>query len=121
MTMTEQDCENLIKAYPYGCLVNYKDSDIQVFSNEDIPMEEVHEYVKRGYDEKFNKYLKAIILQIDGDYVNISYETKPMPGFDRIRRITGYLVGTLDRFNDGKRAEEAARVKHSVLHHKNKD
>ncbi|MGE4484033.1 MAG: anaerobic ribonucleoside triphosphate reductase [Oscillospiraceae bacterium] len=35
-------------------------------------------------------------------------------GFERIRRITGYLVGTLDRFNDGKRAEEADRVKHSV-------
>lgn len=34
--------------------------------------------------------------------------------FERIRRITGYLVGTLDRFNDGKRAEEAARVKHSI-------
>ena len=34
--------------------------------------------------------------------------------FDRIRRITGYLVGTLDRFNDGKRAEEHDRVKHSV-------
>ncbi len=34
--------------------------------------------------------------------------------FDRIRRITGYLVGTLDRFNDGKRAEEHDRVKHNV-------
>ena len=34
--------------------------------------------------------------------------------FERIRRITGYLVGTLDRFNDAKRAEEADRVKHSV-------
>lgn len=34
--------------------------------------------------------------------------------FDRIRRITGYLVGTLDRFNDGKRAEEKDRVKHNV-------
>ena len=32
--------------------------------------------------------------------------------FERIRRITGYLVGTLDRFNDGKRAEEHDRVKH---------
>ena len=32
--------------------------------------------------------------------------------FERIRRITGYLVGTLDRFNDGKRAEERDRVKH---------
>lgn len=35
-------------------------------------------------------------------------------GFERIRRITGYLVGTLDRFNNGKRAEEKDRVKHDL-------
>ncbi|MCD8328921.1 MAG: anaerobic ribonucleoside triphosphate reductase [Ruminococcus sp.] len=35
-------------------------------------------------------------------------------GFERIRRITGYLVGTLDRFNNAKRAEERDRVKHSI-------
>lgn len=34
--------------------------------------------------------------------------------FERLRRITGYLVGSLERWNDGKQAEEAARVKHSV-------
>ncbi len=34
--------------------------------------------------------------------------------FDRIRRITGYLVGTLDRFNNAKRTEESDRVKHDV-------
>ncbi|MCH5184982.1 MAG: anaerobic ribonucleoside triphosphate reductase [Oscillospiraceae bacterium] len=34
--------------------------------------------------------------------------------FERIRRITGYLVGTLDRFNNGKRAEERDRVKHGI-------
>ena len=34
-------------------------------------------------------------------------------GFERIRRITGYLVGTVDRFNNGKKAEERDRVKHS--------
>lgn len=34
--------------------------------------------------------------------------------FERLRRITGYLVGTLDRWNDAKRAEEHDRVKHSV-------
>jgi len=33
--------------------------------------------------------------------------------FERIRRITGYLVGTIDRWNDGKRAELSKRVKHS--------
>ena len=35
-------------------------------------------------------------------------------GFERIRRITGYLVGTIDRFNNGKRAEERDRVKHGT-------
>ncbi len=34
-------------------------------------------------------------------------------GFERIRRITGYLVGTVDRFNNAKKAEEHDRVKHS--------
>lgn len=34
-------------------------------------------------------------------------------GFERIRRITGYLVGTVERFNNGKRAEEHDRVKHT--------
>lgn len=34
--------------------------------------------------------------------------------FERIRRITGYLVGTLDRFNNAKRAEVQDRVKHTA-------
>ena len=33
--------------------------------------------------------------------------------FERIRRISGYLVGTLDRWNDAKKAEEKDRVKHA--------
>lgn len=32
--------------------------------------------------------------------------------FERIRRITGYLVGTMDKWNDAKKAEERDRVKH---------
>lgn len=35
-------------------------------------------------------------------------------GFERIRRITGYLVGSLNRFNNAKRAEEKDRVKHDL-------
>ena len=34
--------------------------------------------------------------------------------FERIRRITGYLVGTIDRWNNAKKAEEKERVKHGV-------
>ncbi len=49
--------------------------------------------------------------------VNDENKTKKMTGegveFERIRRITGYLVGTVERFNNGKRAEERDRVKHT--------
>lgn len=40
-------------------------------------------------------------------------ETEGEYGFEKIRRITGYLVGTVDRFNDGKAAEERDRIKHA--------
>lgn len=35
-------------------------------------------------------------------------------GFERIRRITGYLVGTMEKWNDAKKAEERDRVKHNL-------
>lgn len=53
--------------------------------------------------------LKLTICE-DG-YVDAEYNLSPIP-FERIRRITGYLVGTVDRFNNAKRAEERDRVKH---------
>ena len=59
----------------------------------------------------------------EGHIMNYNPETK-MVGegvkFERIRRITGYLVGTVDRFNDGKRAEERDRVKHSAINNSTK-
>ncbi|MBR3137898.1 hypothetical protein IKG41_00940 [Candidatus Saccharibacteria bacterium] len=48
------------------------------------------------------------------EYFNDHAEWFEEGKFERLRRITGYLVGTLDRWNDAKKAEEAARVKHSV-------
>ena len=48
------------------------------------------------------------------------HENDGNPNFERIRRITGYLVGTLDRFNNGKRSEEHDRVKHLTGHDVNK-
>lgn len=48
------------------------------------------------------------------EYFNAHSEYFDEGKFERLRRITGYLVGTLDRWNDAKKAEEAARVKHSV-------
>lgn len=79
-----------------------------------IPMEELQAYVDRG--KKMYPSLVAIRVSIPADNpqeVEIHYDYKRGP-FHRIRRITGYLVGTLDRFNNGKRAEERDRVKHSI-------
>ena len=65
--------------------------------------------------EKYpDKVLRAVDLELDGNYVNAKYSFADIP-FQRIRRITGYLVGTLDRFNNAKRAEEKSRVKHEVM------
>ena len=48
------------------------------------------------------------------EYFNLHAEYFDEGKFERLRRITGYLVGTLDRWNDAKKGEEKARVKHSV-------
>jgi hypothetical protein len=63
--------------------------------------------------EKYGRKLESLDIQIDGEYADLSYQFAHVP-FERIRRITGYLVGTVDRFNNGKRAEERDRVKHTI-------
>jgi ribonucleoside-triphosphate reductase len=40
--------------------------------------------------------------------------TEEEGSFERVRRITGYLVGTMDKWNDAKKAEERDRVKHNL-------
>ena len=77
-----------------------------------LPQEEIDAYITRA-KEKYGKEPQSIDIRVDGDWVELSYDFGHLP-FQRIRRITGYLVGTLDRFNNGKRAEERDRVKHSV-------
>ena len=60
----------------------------------------------------------TIVHGEDGDYVDMKYEYENKPEnnkpMQRIRRITGYLVGTVDRWNNAKTAELADRVKHNT-------
>lgn len=74
--------------------------------------EEVKNYVNY-LEKKYGRKLKTLDIHLDGDYADLTYEFDEVP-FERIRRITGYLVGTMDKWNDAKRAEEADRVKHST-------
>jgi len=63
--------------------------------------------------EKYNRKLESLNIEIDGDYANLSFKFAPV-AFERIRRITGYLVGTTDHWNNAKKAEEKDRVTHSL-------
>ncbi len=82
---------------------------------ETISQEEINEYIKYVQEKNPEKEIAELNINVNGDYVDLGYTFENNVPFERIRRITGYLVGTLDRFNDGKRAEEKDRVKHDVL------
>ncbi|WP_295090174.1 anaerobic ribonucleoside-triphosphate reductase [Ruminococcus sp.] len=74
---------------------------------------EIDEYVRQIRKKHPDRIIKKLMLTIDGEFVDIQYNYDTVP-FERIRRITGYLVGTLDRFNDAKKAEESQRIKHDI-------
>ena len=80
-------------------------------SNIELSEQEKQAYIDHII-EKNGKKPAHVEVTVDGDYVDLKYYLEDIP-FERIRRITGYLVGTLDRFNDGKKAEEHDRVKHT--------
>ena len=74
---------------------------------------EIDEYIRQLRKKHPDRIIKHLSLTIDGEFVDIQYNYDTVP-FERIRRITGYLVGTLDRFNNAKRAEESQRIKHEI-------
>ena len=78
-----------------------------------LSQKEINTYVMQLKEANPDKEFKTFEFTVDGDYVDVNYTYDAVP-FERIRRITGYLVGTLDRFNNAKRAEVEDRVKHSV-------
>ena len=60
-----------------------------------------------------NQEFEQVMEKLEENVVKEPKKVGEGVGFERIRRITGYLVGTVDRFNNGKRAEEKDRVKHT--------
>ena len=76
------------------------------------PQEEINAYIARGA-ELYGREPDALDVRVDGEYVELAYHYHNQP-FHRIRRITGYLVGTLDRWGNAKRAEERDRIKHGL-------
>ncbi len=78
----------------------------------DISQKEAQAYVDY-LQNKYNRKLESLDVKVDGEFVDLNYEFEHV-NFDRIRRITGYLVGTMDNWNNAKASEEHDRVKHGV-------
>ena len=81
-----------------------------------IPQQEIDAYVSYVKDKYPGRKFSSIDIKLDGEYVDLSWQLEPEP-FERIRRITGYLVGTMDKWNNAKKAEEHDRVKHGLSRH----
>lgn len=79
-------------------------------SGDEISAEELSIYLSGVQSKKKYKIIKAAVT-VDGENVGINCTFQHVP-FERIRRTTGYLVGTTAKWCNSKRAEEHDRVKH---------
>lgn len=89
-------------------------TDVTVKGIDNISEQEILAYMDLIHQDNQRDEIESLEISAEsGDNVALDYTLRP-PQFQRIRRITGYLVGTLDRFNNAKRAEEHDRVKHGL-------
>lgn len=80
----------------------------------DEGLKELSQFPELHYSRLIELGIKSFKNNEDAKKYFERYQIEESESFERLRRITGYLVGSLDRWNDGKRAEEAARVKHTI-------
>lgn len=107
--MPKED-RKIIKKHGIVCGV-----DVTVDGLKDVSVNEVKNYLKL-LNEKIAKEDVLTSFSIHKgkeDTVDIDYVARA-PKIERIRRITGYLVGDMDRWNNAKQAEERDRVKHTA-------
>jgi hypothetical protein len=88
--------------------------DVTIHNLDNIPEEIVQAAIAMMEQEEGRRVVEISIRRTGNpDEYGITPVFEKMP-FQRIRRITGYLVGDLGRFNDAKRAEVEDRVKHGM-------
>ena len=119
-----------MKKIIYGCPTEVKNFDLKRFVKSvsryaKVTKKEVKEALAE-YDQYETMHVSCLVevgMKLIGakegdkamkEYYNEHSQWFDEGKFERLRRITGYLVGTLDRWNDAKKAEESARVKHCV-------
>ena len=87
--------------------------EVNVNGLNDVSEKEIINYINYIKKNAQESVTSITISDAGNGEVALDYQTQPAK-FERIRRITGYLVGTVDRFNNAKRAEEHDRVKHGI-------
>ena len=90
-----------------------KINDCEILLEGSMTTDELTAYYNRAVD-KYGREPIRMTVRVEGDEVALGYTFAPVP-FERIRRITGYLVGTTDRWNNGKQHELADRVTHGEV------
>ena len=86
--------------------------NVEIYHPDDLPEEFIRAEIAQAEKEQNRKACRAEFYRVDDGNAREVFYWHPVE-FQRIRRITGYLVGTIDRWNDAKRAEEKDRVKHA--------
>ena len=84
----------------------------EIINPDNIPMEFIESEIHQIEKEKNRIVAKAEFHLVGENDASERFWWVPVK-FNRIRRITGYLVGTTERFNNAKRSEERDRVKHA--------
>ncbi len=101
------------KEYDNASVLKIGSIDVVVVGGK-MSEKEMKAYVDRATTLYPEKPITAMnIAIVDDENVDIEYHYDTTP-FQRIRRVTGYLAGTLDRFNNAKQAEVRDRVTHDV-------
>lgn len=89
---------------------SYQKDGVLVDSEAELSEEDISTAASRAAANGCDKVVASVD---DEGYLCFGYYRKN-PKFERIARITGYLVGTLDRWNDAKKAEHRDRVNHKI-------
>ena len=87
--------------------------EVSVKGVDNVSEQEITNYINYIHEQTSEELERLEISAAQNGSVALDYTLRP-PKFERIRRITGYLVGTIDRWNNAKRAEEHDRVKHGL-------
>lgn len=110
------DAEDFTPSAPLRMEQSNKDgSRLSVYADKELTEKELEFYVSGLHREHPVKIFDTVEIRLNGDDIDMHYKYHmPEIHFERIRRITGYLVGDLDRFNNAKLAEVGDRLKHST-------